>query len=63
MDHKTLARKIREAIFDQAEIDGRVLHGDTIDATIERVLAAAAFDAKPEYQPIVHPPTIKRVAT
>ena len=48
MDTKAIARKIREAIFDQAEQDGRVLHGDSIDATIERVLAAVAFDAKPE---------------
>lgn len=35
-----LARKIRDAIFDKAEQDGRVMHGDAMDTVIERVLAA-----------------------
>ena len=62
MDTKAIARKIREAIFDQAEQDGRVLHGDSIDATIERVLAAVALDAKPEaYRPIIQGGTEKTV--
>ena len=57
MDTKAVARKIREAIFDQAEQDGRVLHGDSIDATIERVLAAVASNATPEWhQPVELPP-------
>ena len=61
MDTKAIARKIREAIFDQAEQDGRVLHGDSIDATIERVLAAVAFDAKPDYRSIIQGGTEKTV--
>lgn len=40
MDHKELARKIREAIFDRAEQAGRVMHGDAIDSVIEGVLKA-----------------------
>ena len=39
MDRKAVARQIREAIFDQAEIDGRVMHGDKMDEIIEKVLA------------------------
>lgn len=38
MTHADLAKKIREAIFDQAEEDGRVMHGDAMDAVIEKAL-------------------------
>lgn len=51
MDHKALARKIREAIFDQAEQDGRVMHADAMDAVIEGILAKAAIP--PMYRAIV----------
>lgn len=44
-----LAKKIREAIFDQAEQDGRVMHGDSVDAVIERVLAAERPAASSPY--------------
>ncbi len=40
MDHATLARKIRMAIFDDAEARGRVLQ-DSMDSVIERELRAA----------------------
>lgn len=40
MDKKVIARKIRDAIFAQADEDGRVMHGDAMDRVIERVLAA-----------------------
>jgi len=39
MDRKAVAKQIREAIFDQAEADGRVMHGDAMDEVIEKVLA------------------------
>lgn len=39
MDRKAVARQIRDAIFDQAEADGRVMHGDKMDEIIEKVLA------------------------
>lgn len=37
-----IARKIRDAIFAQAEADGRVMHGDSMDRVIEGVLNAYA---------------------
>ena len=40
MTNAEIAKKIRQAIFDQAEADGRVMHGDSMDAVIEKVLAA-----------------------
>ena len=39
MDRKAVAKQIREAIFDQAEIDGRVMHASSMDEIIEKVLA------------------------
>ncbi len=36
-----LARKIRDAIFDRAEADGRVMHGDVMDRLIEDILVKA----------------------
>lgn len=42
MTNAEIAKKIREAIFDQAEEDGRVMHGDAMDAVIEKALNAHA---------------------
>lgn len=55
MDRDALARKIKDAIFDRAEADGRVMHGDSVVDVIKGVLAmemvehreAAAKDANP----------------
>lgn len=43
MDTKALAKKIREAIFDQAETDGRAMHADSVEAIIDDILAKAAM--------------------
>ncbi len=40
MTNADLAKKIREAIFNQADEDGRVLHGDSMDRVIEKALSA-----------------------
>lgn len=40
MTNAELAKKIREAIFDQAEQDGRVMHADSMDTIIEKILTA-----------------------
>lgn len=39
MDRDALARKIKDAIFDRAEADGRVMHGDSVVDVIKGVLA------------------------
>lgn len=39
MDHAAIARKVRDVIFDQAEQDGRVMHGESMDRVIAEVLA------------------------
>jgi len=39
MDRDALARKIKNAIFDRAEADGRVMHGDSVVDVIKGVLA------------------------
>lgn len=49
MNHADLAKKIREAIFDQAEEDGRVMHGDAMDAVIEKALNAHVPRQPPGY--------------
>lgn len=38
MDIKAVAKKIREAIFDKAESEGRVMHASSMDEVIEAVL-------------------------
>lgn len=40
MDRKELARKIIDAIFDDAEAEGRVLHRDRITGIAEKILMA-----------------------
>lgn len=37
MDHAAVAKRIREAIFQKAEEDGRVIQ-DSVDAVIEEIL-------------------------
>lgn len=48
MDRKALARKIRDAIFERADQDGRVMHGDSLDTVIEQILAANLILPAPE---------------
>jgi hypothetical protein len=38
MNNSDLAKKIREAIFDQSEEEGRVLHASKMDDLIEGIL-------------------------
>lgn len=49
MDRKAVAKEIRKAIFDQAEEDGRVMHGDAMDRIIEQVLAKHDLTATPTW--------------
>ncbi len=61
MDRKAVARQIRDAIFDQAEADGRVMHGDKMDEIIEKVLAlhdSAPLVARPSWLYADTKPTI-----
>lgn len=48
MDRKALARKIIDAIFDDAEAEGRVLHRDRITDIAEKVLASC--ESQPVYR-------------
>ena len=60
MDRKAVARQIRDAIFDQAEADGRVMHGDKMDEIIEKVLALhdSPAPARPSWMATDTKPTI-----
>ena len=40
MDRKAIARKIIDAIFDDAEAEGRVLHRDRVTDIAEKILLA-----------------------
>jgi len=65
MDRDALARKIKDAIFDLAEADGRVMHGDSVVDVIKGVLAmevvehreGAAKDANPWFSVAEYPQT------
>lgn len=46
MDHAAVAKRIREAIFDHAESEGRVIQ-DSIDGVIEAVLRNEVTENKP----------------
>lgn len=48
MDRDALARKIRDAIFDRAEADGRVMHGDSVVDVIKGVLAMEMAPQPPD---------------
>lgn len=51
MDRKALARKIVDAIFDDAEAEGRVLHRDRITDIAEKILTAELPNANPWLRP------------
>lgn len=63
IDRDALARKIKDAIFDRAEADGRVMHGDSVVDVIKGVLAmevvehreGAAKDANPWFYVAEYP--------
>lgn len=51
MDRRALARKIIDAIFDDAEAEGRVLHRDRITDIAEKILTAELPNANPWLRP------------
>lgn len=47
MDHAAVAKRIRAAIFDKAEEEGRVMHADSVDSVIETILRDVAPTTQP----------------
>lgn len=50
MDHKTLAEKLWQAISDQADDDGGVVHKGKATEAIERALAKLMPETAPAYE-------------
>ena len=49
MDHAAVARKIRQAIFDEAEANGRVMSASRTDEVIEGILKEEAPNQQPAW--------------